>query len=127
MPDGWFATGDLGKQDEEGYLFLLGRSKESISVAGVKFFPQEVEAVLELHPAVKEACVFAHEHERLGQVPYAQIVLEPEVNQPPSEVELREYCFEHLTAFKVPKHIEYLDTLERTASGKLSRRHTKLV
>jgi long-chain acyl-CoA synthetase len=60
--DGWFETGDLGRFDADGYLYILGRSKEMISVGGMKFFPQEVEAVLESHPAIAQACVFAEPH-----------------------------------------------------------------
>src|SRR4029077_1038435 len=63
MPQGWFETGDLGKLDEDGYLYIMGRSKEVISVGGMKVFPQEIETVLESHLAVKEACVFAQQHD----------------------------------------------------------------
>lgn len=121
MPEGWFETGDLGQVDEDGYLYILGRSKEMISVGGMKLFPQEVEAVLESHPAVKEACVFAQEDDRLGEVPSALVTLTSGSAGQLSTAELREYCLRHLTAFKVPQQIEYVDQLPRTASGKLRR------
>jgi len=121
MPDGWFATGDLGKLDDEGYLYILGRSKEMISVAGMKFFPQETETVLESHPCVKEAYVYASFSERFGEVPNARVVLEGGIEERPTASELKEHCKQHLTYFKIPEVIEYVDTLPRTASGKLIR------
>jgi acyl-CoA synthetase (AMP-forming)/AMP-acid ligase II len=126
LTDGWFATGDLGKLDEEGYLFILGRSKEVISVGGMKFFPQEVEAVLETYPGVKSACVFGHEHKRLGEVSHAQVVLQGGAGHSVTEAQLREHCLKHLTAFKVPEKIEFVDKLALTASGKLIRTQIKI-
>ena len=67
--NGWFRTGDLGQFDAEGFLYLVGRNKELISVAGMKFFPQEVERVLETHPAIHTACVFASKSVRAGEIP----------------------------------------------------------
>lgn len=122
MPDGWFATGDLGRMDAEGYLYIVGRSKEIINVGGMKFFPQEVESVLESHPAVKEACVFSHHHKRFGEVPHARVVLARIGGNPPTAIELKDYCMERLTPFKVPEDIRFVDALARTASGKLIRR-----
>jgi len=121
MTDGWFATGDIGRFDEDGYLFITGRSKEMISVGGMKFFPQEVEAVLESHADVAEAYVYAEAHARLGEVPHALVVAPLNVSTRAAVVELRDYCLLHLTAFKVPQRIEYVDELPRTASGKLRR------
>lgn len=121
MSDGWFATGDLGALDAEGDLYILGRSKDMINVGGMKFFPQEVESVLESHPAVQEACVFAHYHRRLGETPHAQVVLEQTVEKLPTVGELRDYCRQYVTPFKIPEQIQFVNTLPRTASGKLIR------
>ncbi|MGD8823291.1 MAG: class I adenylate-forming enzyme family protein, partial [Anaerolineales bacterium] len=92
MADGWFATGDLGYLDADGYLFIQGRSKEIINIGGMKFFPQEVETVLESHPAIREACVFPHKDNRMGEVPYAQVVLQTADAEPTREDELKDYC-----------------------------------
>jgi long-chain acyl-CoA synthetase len=121
MPDGWFRTGDVGEQDADGCLFLRGRTKEIISVLGMKFFPQEVEAVLAAHPGVAGACVLARPDPRLGEVPWARVVPRDAGNAP-SEGQLLEWCRKRLAAFKVPEHVEFVDVLPRTASGKVLHR-----
>jgi long-chain acyl-CoA synthetase len=125
MPSGWFATGDLGKLDEEGYLTILGRSKEMISVAGMKFFPQETEAILESHPSVREAYVFPQASDRFGEVPHAQVVLVEGIDKPAACSDLKNYCKRQLSFFKIPERIEFTDRLPRTASGKLIRQRSE--
>ena len=126
MPGGWFATGDLGYLDADGYLFIQGRSKEIINTGGMKFFPQEVEACLESHPAVSEACVFAHRDPRMGEIPHAHVVADTGAAEPPGEPALKAHCARHLAAFKIPEKIEIVGELARTASGKLIRQDTRL-
>ena len=123
---GWLATGDLGFIDEDDYLFIVGRSKEMISVAGMKFFIREVETVLERHPAIQAACVFAVKTRRLGETPMAHVVL-ADNHEPPDEAELKAYCGEHLAAYKIPDQFHWVDSLARTASGKLIRNSDKLL
>jgi long-chain acyl-CoA synthetase len=122
MPDGWFATGDIGELDADGCLFLRGRRTDVISVMGMKFFPQEVETVLASHPAVAEAAVFAQGDRRQGEIPCARVVCNPGVASEGLEEELRRWCAERLASYKVPERIEVADSLERTASGKLLHR-----
>ncbi|MEK6775996.1 MAG: class I adenylate-forming enzyme family protein [bacterium] len=124
LKNGWFDTGDLGVMDEEGFLFIKGRSKEMINIAGMKFFPYEVEDVLLKHPAVKEACVFPHAKSQFEELPYAYIVMHGDaasVNKEEIENELTEHCARHLSNYKVPRKIIFVDKLKRTASGKLIR------
>jgi long-chain acyl-CoA synthetase len=123
---GWLATGDLGLIDGEGFLYIVGRSKEMISVAGMKFFPQEVETVLESHPAVQGACVFAVKTRRLGETPMAHLVLAAGYG-PPTEAELKSHCAEHLANYKIPEQFDWVESLARTASGKLIRNADKLL
>ncbi|MFM8333864.1 MAG: class I adenylate-forming enzyme family protein [Candidatus Methylumidiphilus sp.] len=123
---GWLATGDLGLIDGDGFLFIVGRSKEMISVAGMKFFPQEVETVLESHPAVQGACVFAVKTRRLGETPMAHLVLAAGY-EPPTEAELKSHCAEHLASYKIPEQFGWVENLARTASGKLIRNADKLL
>ncbi|MDO9103553.1 MAG: class I adenylate-forming enzyme family protein [Methylovulum sp.] len=123
---GWLATGDLGFIDEDDYLFIVGRSKEMISVAGMKFFIREVETVLERHPAIQAACVFAVKTRRLGETPMAHVVL-VDNHEPPDEAQLKAYCGEHLAGYKIPDQFHWVDSLARTASGKLIRNSDKLL
>jgi long-chain acyl-CoA synthetase len=122
MPGGWLATGDLGSLDDQGYLYIRGRSKDMISVSGMKFFAQEVEAVLRSHPAVRDACVYPHPHERLGEVPWADVVTDPGVDRAALEANIKEYCGARLVEFMVPERVRFVEALARTASGKVVRR-----
>jgi long-chain acyl-CoA synthetase len=122
MPDGWFRTGDVGALDGDGCLFLHGRTKDVISVLGMKFFPREVEAVLESHPAVRAACVTARPDDRLGEVPHAQVMVRAGAQGSCSEADLLAHCRRQLASFKVPVRVEFVDALPRTASGKVLHR-----
>ncbi len=120
MPDGWFNTGDIGRLDGEGRLTLLGREKNVINFVGMKIFPDEVEAVLALHPAVQECRVVGMAHPVFGQMPCAEVVLNQAVPAP-ADVELRRHCYQRLAAHKVPKEFRYVTALARTVSGKIKR------
>jgi long-chain acyl-CoA synthetase len=120
-PDGWFATGDLGRIDADGNLFIVGREKAVINFVGMKIFPQEVEEVLNRHPAVKESLVYGVVHPRFGELPAARVVLNDGAGGQIALDELRRYCYQQLTQFKVPKEFVVVDHLEKTASGKLKR------
>ena len=124
--DGWLATGDLGVLDDEGFLTIVGRSKEMISVAGMKFFPQEVERVLECHPAIQAACVFGVKTPRLGETALAHLVL-AKGSEPPNETALKDYCVQHLASYKIPSQFQWVEHLIHTASGKLIRNADKLL
>lgn len=117
---GWFATGDLASQDERGHVFLRGRRKSVINFAGIKFFSEEVEAVLDTHPAVRESRVSGEPHERWGAVAVAEIVAR-DATEPPSAAALAKHCRERLAAYKVPARFRMVAELPRTASGKLRR------
>lgn len=124
LRDGWFHTGDLGWLDADGFLFLVGRKAAVINLAGRKVFPEEIETVLNRHPAVLESRVFGRRHAHLGEVVEAEVVLA----QPHPEAEaLRDYCREHLAPYKVPTRLHVVSRLPRTtATGKI-RRETALV
>ncbi|WP_035607416.1 class I adenylate-forming enzyme family protein [Haloferula sp. BvORR071] len=118
--DGWFASGDLVRRDAEGDLFLMGRKKSVINVAGMKVFPEEVERVLNEHPAVKRSRVLGREHPQMGQVPVAEII-PADATAPPKPVELQRFCKQVLSAYKVPMQFKMVEELPLTASGKLKR------
>jgi amino acid adenylation domain-containing protein len=114
--DGWFHTGDLGRFDEEGYLFLDGRSKEMINRGGEKISPREVDDVLLQHPAIAAAVTFALPDSRLGEDVGAAVVLRD--NPGTTEAEIREFVAERLAAFKVPRSVFFLDDLPKGPTGK---------
>lgn len=115
-PGGWFATGDTGRMDAHGFLYLLGRSKNLINFAGMKVFPYEVEEVLNRFPGVRASVVYPEPHARYGQLPCAKVEADGI-----SAGQLQRFCYEHLESYKVPKKIEVVERLARTESGKIRR------
>jgi malonyl-CoA/methylmalonyl-CoA synthetase len=115
--DGWFRTGDVGEFDADGYLTLVGRSKELIITGGYNVHPREVEEVLSEHPAVREVAVIGRPSETWGEEVTAVVVSE----QPVEPDELREFAARELVSYKVPKQVEFVDELPRNAMGKLVR------
>jgi len=118
-PDG-FRTGDQGYFDADGELFLAGRRHNRINMAGMKFFSEEVEEVIARLPGVRECRVFAREHEKLGEIPVAEIV-PGDPAHPPARGELIAACRAALPAYKIPREFRIVDALERTATGKVQR------
>jgi len=116
---GWFHTGDIGRRDEEGYLFVLDRRDDLVVSGGENVYPAEVEAVLVSHAAVLEAAVFPVVDERWGQAVAAAVVLRP--GQSVGADELGLFCRERLAAFKAPQHVVFLAALPRNAAGKVLR------
>ena len=121
LPDGWFTTGDAVEVLPDGCTYLRGRVTDVINVLGVKFFPQEVEAVLGAHPAVEAACVTARPDPRLGAALVAAVVLRPGAALPAPDA-LVEWCRPRLAAAKVPQRVEFVAALPRTANGKVLHR-----
>lgn len=114
--DGWFLTGDMGWLDEDGYLFLCGRLKEMINRGGEKVLPDEVDDVLQNHPAVARAAAFATPHPTLGEDVAAAVVLRQGASA--TGAELRRHVAAHLLPSKVPRRILFLETLPTGATGK---------
>jgi long-chain acyl-CoA synthetase len=118
-PDG-FRTGDQGWLDASGNLHLAGRRANRINMAGMKFFAEEVEAVLEQHPGVRRSRVFGREHAHLGEIPVAEI--EPaDPGETPDRKILHSFCRERLPAYKIPREFRVVATLPLTRTGKLER------
>jgi O-succinylbenzoic acid--CoA ligase len=120
-PDGWLATGDLGRLDATGRLEIVGRKADTIVSGGENVAPAEVEAVLLEHPAVVDVGVFSRPHPEWGEAVCAKVVPQGAASHITAQ-ELDAFCRERLAPFKVPKTIEFTDGLPRTASGKLLRR-----
>jgi acyl-CoA synthetase (AMP-forming)/AMP-acid ligase II/thioesterase domain-containing protein len=117
--EGWFRTGDIGRIDADGFLFLVGRRKELINRGAKKIFPQEVDDALIRHPAVADAATFAIPHRSLGEDVAACAILRK--GERVSERELREFTSGPLAPFKVPRRIFFVPTIPKTASGKPKR------
>lgn len=117
--NGWLLTGDLGRLDTEGFLFITGRRKEMINRGGQKVSPGEVDAVLLLHPAVEDAAAFPVPHPTLGEEVAAAVVQRQASSV--SERELRRFFAGRLAAFKVPRWIVFVDRIPRSQSGKPKR------
>jgi acyl-CoA synthetase (AMP-forming)/AMP-acid ligase II/aryl carrier-like protein len=116
---GWLRTGDLGRLDDDGFLFIEGRLKEVINRGGEKIAPREVEEALAGHPAVAEAGVFAATHFALGEDVAAAVVLRPGASA--SARELQDFLAGRLADFKVPRHVVFAEALPKSATGKLKR------
>jgi len=119
--DDWFNTGDLGKVDEEGFLYLVGRKKTLIDYCGMKVFPYEVESIINQHPVVEESLVFGVTHPQYGQLPSAKIVLREGSEEFFDNRAMRKFCYQHLAPYKVPKEFHCVSSLKKTPSGKLKR------
>lgn len=120
LEDGFFSSGDLVARDADGHLFLVGRSKSVINVAGMKLFPEEVEACLNGHPGVARSRVAGKDHPHMGQIPVAEII-PADPSNPPKPGELQKHCRAHLSAYKVPLRYAIVAELPLTASGKIKR------
>jgi long-chain acyl-CoA synthetase len=118
--DGWLFTGDLGYLDEDGYLFIVDRKKDVIKPSGFQVWPREVEEVIASHPAVAEVGVAGIPDAYSGEAVKAWVVLRE--GKQVSVEELREFCHTKLAAYKVPKQIEFRDSLPKSMVGKVLRR-----
>jgi len=118
--DGWLHTGDMGTTDDDGYLYLVDRSKDLIIVSGFNVYPAEVEEMLVTHPAVAEAAVVGVAHPHTGEAvkAYVVTVVGPGVD----EETLIEFSLDHLARYKCPSEVIFVDAFPRNASGKLVRR-----
>ena len=118
---GWFKTGDLGRLDSEGFLYIAGREKNVINFTGMKIFPYEVESVLNQHPDIRESLVYGTLHPQYGELPCAKIVFKDDIKTDFDINEIRRFCYKHLSQYKVPKEFQFVSRLAKTASGKLKR------
>jgi acyl-CoA synthetase (AMP-forming)/AMP-acid ligase II/thioesterase domain-containing protein len=115
--DKWKLTGDLGVIDSEGFLSIIGRTKDIINRGGEKIAPSEIERALSLHPAVHEAVAFSVPHPRLGESIAAAVVLKTETEA--TSAELQSFLFDRVASAKIPQHIYIVATLPRTRTGKV--------
>lgn len=117
--NGWFHTGDLGRFDDEGYLYISGRKKEMIKVAGEIVFEPEVESAIHKHPEVAEVAVIGVPDKLRGEVPKAYVVLKPDSKI--NEEDLRYFSRQHLAHFKIPRSFEFRSELPKNRAGKIDK------
>jgi long-chain acyl-CoA synthetase len=116
---GWLATGDLGRIDRDGYVYIVGRKKEMIIRGGQNIYPQQVESVVSRFEGVEECCVVGVEEARWGQEVLA--VVKPAEGRTVDPQALMAFCREHLAAYKCPRHVRLVEALPKTATGKIKR------
>ncbi|WP_045522013.1 long-chain-fatty-acid--CoA ligase [Neobacillus niacini] len=121
--DGWLHTGDIGTMDSDGYFYIVGRKKELIITGGFNVYPAEVEDVIYQHPAVLEAGVYGVPDSYRGETIKAAIVLKKDAILTAEEIQ--DWCRERITRYKVPRIIEFRESLPKTAVGKILRRQLR--
>jgi long-chain acyl-CoA synthetase len=124
IPDGWFRTGDLARQDEDGYFFIVDRKKEMIIRGGYNVYPREIEEALYEHPAVAEAACIGIKHADLGEEVAAAVALKPGAAAEPGE--LQAFVKERVAAYKYPRHLWLVESLPKGPTGKILRRSVEV-
>jgi long-chain acyl-CoA synthetase len=122
--DGWFHTGDLARQDEDGFYFIVDRKKDMIIRGGYNVYPREIEEVFYEHPAVAEAAVVGIPHAELGEDVGAAVTLKPGTTATPDE--LRVFVKGKVAAYKYPRQVHIVDAMPKGATGKILKREIKL-
>jgi len=120
LRDGWLYTGDIGRMDEDGYLYIVDRKKDMIIAGGFNIYPREIDEVLYQHPAVLEACAVGVPDAYRGETVKAFVVLKPGMHA--TEQEILDFCRERLAAYKRPRSVEFLPELPKSTVGKVLRR-----
>jgi len=122
LKDGWLATGDIARYDEEGYFYIVDRKKDMILVSGFNVFPNEIEEVAAMHDAVLEVAAIGVPHDVSGEVVKLFIVRKDDSLTAEAVIS---HCRTHLTGYKVPKHVEFKEELPKTNVGKILRRELR--
>jgi long-chain acyl-CoA synthetase len=122
--DGWFHSGDLGREDEDGYFYVVDRKKDMIIRGGYNVYPREVEELLYEHPAIREAAVVGVPHDQWGEEIGAAVVLEPGADVAPEEVSA--WVRERIAAYKYPRVVWFLDDLPKGPTGKILKREIEV-
>ena len=119
LKDGWLLTGDIGRFDEKGYVTIVNRKKDIIYVSGFNVYPSEIEAIIQQHPAVAECIVIGIKDEKSGERPVAIVVAKPETDV--TQEEIKSFCAQYLTRYKIPKQILFKSSLPKNVLGKVQR------
>lgn len=122
LKGGWLYTGDMAREDDEGYFYIVDRKKDMIIVGGYNVYPREVEEVLYDHPGVAEAAVIGAPHPESGETVVCFVVTK---DSSLNESGLHEFCKAHLAKYKVPARIEFMDELPKNTTGKVLRKNLR--
>jgi acyl-CoA synthetase (AMP-forming)/AMP-acid ligase II len=117
LRDGWLRTGDVASIDEEGYIYIVDRRRDTLMVGGIVVYPREIENILCEHPAVKEASVVGRPDYAMGEVPVAVVALREGAKEDPDAI--LAHCRRNMAPFKVPRSVEFLSVLPRNSMGKV--------
>jgi len=117
LKEGWLRTGDVASIDEEGYIYIVDRKRDTLMVGGITVYPREIENVLCEHPAVKEASVVGRPDYTMGEVPVAILALREGEKEDPEAI--LAHCRRNMAPFKVPRSVEFLSELPRNSQGKV--------
>jgi long-chain acyl-CoA synthetase len=123
LEDGWLKTGDVGFMDEDGYVTIVDRKKDMIIASGFNVYPKEVDELLMTHPKVLEVCTIGVPDAYRGENVKTYIVVKP--GQTLTEEEVQVFCRASLAAYKVPRLVQFIDTLPKSAVGKILRRELR--
>jgi fatty-acyl-CoA synthase len=115
----FFRSGDLGRVDEDGYFFLTDRLKRMINASGFKVWPAEVEALMFKHPAIQEACIISARDSYRGETVKAVVVLRASHQGLVTEQDIIAWCREHMAVYKAPTHVQFVEALPKSGSGKV--------
>lgn len=120
IKNGWFHSGDIGRMDEDGFFYIVDRLKDMINLSGFKVYPTEVENVIYQHPAVAEVTVYGAPDLVKGEIVKANIVLK--LGRTITEQQIIDFCYERIAAYKVPRVINFVDSLPKNPAGKVLKR-----
>lgn len=119
IKNGWLHTGDLARRDEEGYIYIVGRTQDRINVGGLMVYVSEVEDVLHHHPKIKEVAVVSAPDPKRGEKVRAVIALKEGMEA--TEKEIIDYCRDRMADYKIPREVEFRESLPKTRTGKIAR------
>jgi len=125
IKNGWYHTGDLGRFDDDGYLYILGRADDMVITGGMNVYPSEIENVLTAHEKVAEVAVVGIPDSNRGEALKAVVV--PKMGEEVSKRELIKFCRNRLASFKIPKEVDIRDSLPRSRTGKVAKRELRII
>ncbi len=119
LVNSWFLTGDIAEKDNDGFVYIMGRSKSMINVSGNKVFPEEVETIIKLHPDVEDVRVYGGSHPVTGEIVEAEIILKTSAEK--NTESIITFCRQHLVPYKIPQRIFFVNEIQKTKTGKIKR------